>query len=135
MAKIKHSNNQRHQKLLFSWAITCEQNIACKITNTLQLTVGQFRILVHVNEVESRRNLECVYIAYRHSHIDPRTVPDCWKLKSYVYTLRLIESISYLGACYIRTKVTKYTREKMTLRVLLSIKSYASRYKIAVCKV
>ena len=30
----------------------------------------------------------------------------------YVYTLRLIGPISYLGACYIRTKVTKCIREK-----------------------
>ena len=34
---------------------------------------------------------------------------------SYVYALRLIGQISYLGACYIRTKVTKCAREKMTL--------------------
>ena len=34
---------------------------------------------------------------------------------SYVYILRLIGPISYLGACYIRTTVTKYIREKMTL--------------------
>ena len=33
----------------------------------------------------------------------------------YVYILRLIGPISYLGACYIRTKVTKCIREKMTL--------------------
>ena len=32
---------------------------------------------------------------------------------SYVYTLRLIGPISYLGACYIRTKVTKCIREKI----------------------
>ena len=34
---------------------------------------------------------------------------------SCVYTLRLIGPISYLGACYIQTKVTKCIREKMTL--------------------
>ena len=33
----------------------------------------------------------------------------------YVYILRLIGPISYLGACYIRTTVTKCIREKMTL--------------------
>ena len=33
----------------------------------------------------------------------------------YGYTLRLIGPISYLGACYIRTKATKCIREKMTL--------------------
>ena len=33
----------------------------------------------------------------------------------YVYTLRLIGTISYLGACYIRTKVTKCIHEEMTL--------------------
>ena len=33
----------------------------------------------------------------------------------YVYTLRLIRPISYLGACYIQTKVTKCIREKITL--------------------
>ena len=32
-----------------------------------------------------------------------------------VYTLRLIGPISYLGACYIYTKVTKCIREKMTM--------------------
>ena len=35
---------------------------------------------------------------------------------SYVYTLRLIGPISHLiGACYIRTKVKKWIREKMTM--------------------
>ena len=34
---------------------------------------------------------------------------------SMVYTLRLIGPISYLGACYIRTKVTKCICEKITL--------------------
>ena len=33
---------------------------------------------------------------------------------SVLYTLRLIGLISYLGAYYIRKKVTKYIREKMT---------------------
>ena len=33
----------------------------------------------------------------------------------YVCTLRLIGPISYLGACYTRTKVRKCIREKMTL--------------------
>ena len=32
----------------------------------------------------------------------------------YVYTLRLIGPISYLGACYIRTTLIKCIREKMT---------------------
>ena len=33
----------------------------------------------------------------------------------YVYVLRLISPISYLGACYIRTTVTKCIRKKMAL--------------------
>ena len=33
----------------------------------------------------------------------------------HLYTLQLIGPISYLGACYIRTKVTKCIREKMTM--------------------
>ena len=36
----------------------------------------------------------------------------------YVYTLRLIGPISYLGACYIHTKVTKCIREKIPLLLL-----------------
>ena len=36
-------------------------------------------------------------------------------LRYVYYTLRLIGPISYLGACYIRTKVTKCIRKKMTL--------------------
>ena len=50
---------------------------------------------------------------------------------SYVYTLRLIRPISYLGACYIRTKVTKCIREKMTMFFRgLTIKSHSSGYEI-----
>ena len=49
----------------------------------------------------------------------------------YVYTLRLIGPISYLGACYIRTKVTKCIREKMTMYFRgLTIKSHSSGYEI-----
>ena len=33
----------------------------------------------------------------------------------YIYTLRLVGPISYLGGCYRRTKVTKCIRQKMTL--------------------
>ena len=36
-------------------------------------------------------------------------------LLRYVYTLRLVGSISYLGGCYRRTKVTKCICQKMTL--------------------
>ena len=47
-------------------------------------------------------------------------IPRCQWIRNvdplrYVYTLRLIERISYLGACYIRTTVTKCILEKMTL--------------------
>ena len=35
-------------------------------------------------------------------------------LLGYGYTMQLIGPISYLGACYIRTKATKCIREKMT---------------------
>ena len=45
---------------------------------------------------------------------------------SYVYTLRLIGPISYLGACYIRTKVTKCICEKMTL-LMYSVLSWVNR--------
>ena len=49
----------------------------------------------------------------------------------YVYTLRLIGPISYLGACYIRTKVTKCICEKMTLHFRgLTIKSHSPGYEI-----
>ena len=49
----------------------------------------------------------------------------------YVYTLRLIGTISCLGACYIRTKVTKCIREKMTMFFRgLTIKSHSSGYEI-----
>ena len=49
----------------------------------------------------------------------------------YVYTLRLIGLISYLGACYIRTTVTKCIREKMTLYFRgWTIKSHSSGYEI-----
>ena len=49
----------------------------------------------------------------------------------YVYTLRLIGPISYLGACYIRTKVTKCIREKRTMYFRgLTIKSHSSGYEI-----
>ena len=34
---------------------------------------------------------------------------------TYVYTLRLIGPISYLGGCYRRTEVTKCIHQKMTL--------------------
>ena len=37
------------------------------------------------------------------------------KRKATFCTLRLILPISYLGACYIRTKVTQCIRDKMTL--------------------
>ena len=55
---------------------------------------------------------------------------------SYVYTLRLIGPISCLGACYIRTKVTKCVPVKMTLYFCgWIIKSHSPRYEIgAVCK-
>ena len=53
----------------------------------------------------------------------------------YVYTLRLIRPISYLGACYIRTKVTKCIREKMTMHFRgLNIKSHSSGYEIGPIK-
>ena len=49
----------------------------------------------------------------------------------YVYTLRLIGPLSYLGACYIRTKVIKCIREKMTMYFRrLAIKSHSSGYEI-----
>ena len=48
-----------------------------------------------------------------------------------VYTLRFVGPISYLGACYIRTKVTKYIREHMTMYYRgLTIKSHSSGYEI-----
>ena len=40
---------------------------------------------------------------------------NCMFTLRYVYTLRLIVPISYLGACYIYTKVTKCIREKIPL--------------------
>ena len=49
----------------------------------------------------------------------------------YVYTLRLIGPISYLGACYIRTTVTKCIHEKMTLYFrTLTIKSHSPGFEI-----
>ena len=61
-----------------------------------------------------------------------------WSLR-YVYTLRLIGPISYLGGCYRRTKVTKCIRQKMTLYFhVWTIKSHSPGMKsarlIAVCK-
>ena len=48
-----------------------------------------------------------------------------------VYTLRFVGPISYLGACYIRTKVTKCIREHMTMYFRgLTIKSHSSGYEI-----
>ena len=46
-----------------------------------------------------------------------------WPVLRYVYTLRLVGSISYLGGCYRRTKVTKCICQKMTLfsAVLISV--------------
>ena len=57
----------------------------------------------------------------------------------YVYTLRLIGPISYLGACYIHAKVTKCIREKISLYFYgWTIKSHSPGYEIgrliAVCK-
>ena len=47
------------------------------------------------------------------------------------FPLRLIGPISYLGACYIRTKVTKCSREKMTMYFRgLTIKSHSSGHEI-----
>ena len=57
-----------------------------------------------------------------------------------VYTLRLIGPISYLGACYIQTKVTKCIREKMTLYTFMDKPLHHIRQNtksarlIAVCK-
>ena len=49
----------------------------------------------------------------------------------YVYTLRLIGPISYLDACYIRTKVTKCIREKTTMYFhVWTIKSHSPEYEI-----
>ena len=59
-----------------------------------------------------------------------KTVVTCSLLR-YVYTLRLIGPISYLGAYYIRTKVTKCIREKTTMYFRgLIIKSHSSGYEI-----
>ena len=65
-------------------------------------------------------------------------------LLRYVYTLRLVGSISYLGGCYRRTKVTKCLCQKMTLfsAVLISVceplnhihQDTKSSGLIAVCK-
>ena len=53
------------------------------------------------------------------------------QMYQYVYTLRLIGPISYLGACYIHTKVTKCIRQKMTMYFRgLTIKSHSPGYEI-----
>ena len=59
------------------------------------------------------------------------TVSRCLILLKYVYTLRLIGPISYLGGCYRRTKVTKCIRQKMTLYFRMwTIKSHSPGYEI-----
>ena len=70
--------------------------------------------------------------------------PHSRSIISMVYTLRLVGSISYLGGCYWRTKVTKCIRQKMTLfsAVLISVcetlndihQDTKSARLIAVCK-
>ena len=65
-------------------------------------------------------------------------------LLRYIYTLRLVGSISYLGRCYRHTKVTKCICQKMTLfsAVLISVceplnhihQNTKSARLIAVCK-
>ena len=71
--------------------------------------VAIFLILTHVIEWLSHKNIDL----------------------KYVYTLRLIGPISYLGACYIRMKVIKCIGEKMTMYFRgLSIKSHSSGYEI-----
>ena len=63
-----------------------------------------------------------------------------WPVLRYVYTLRLVGSISYLGGCYRRTKVTKCMSENDA--VLISVcepinyihQDTKSARLIAVCK-
>ena len=52
-------------------------------------------------------------------------------LKVYIYTMRLIGPISYLSACYIRTKVTKCICMKMTLHFRgKTVNSHSPGYEI-----
>ena len=83
-------------------------------------------------------DLLLVLILTRHGHLWTWHREECWGkfewirfLLRYVYTLRLIGPISYLDACYIRTKVTKCIREKMTMYFRgLTFKSHSSGYEI-----
>ena len=59
-----------------------------------------------------------------HSRIMHYVFTHCiWPVLRYVYTLWIVGSISYLGGCYRRTKVTKCLCQKMTLfsAVLISV--------------
>ena len=57
-----------------------------------------------------------VFLPLRFNELDLSQISinlKCLKLR--LHALRLIGPISYLGACYIYTKVTKCIREKMTM--------------------
>ena len=76
-----------------------------------------------VDSVQIKIITACASTKYKSGHdhanvvvlIDFRTELELGLGLRFVYTLRLIGPISYLGACYIRTKATKCICEKMTL--------------------
>ena len=82
------------------------------LTITIQITFAQ-----RVRETSLAVTTEPKPITIRHLKCSANlTNLPRWNSELYVYTLRGLNGpISYLGACYVHTKVTKCIREKMTL--------------------